>query len=583
MCHQKLTLDFGRHVNFITGDNGSGKSAIVAALQLCLGANANNTGRGRNLAAFIREGSDGPAIVQLKLLNKGADAFKHELYGDSITIERRINKTGAAGYKFMSENGKVVSTKSDELHGLQSHINAHMDNPCCVLTQEESKKFIQGHERDKYEFFLKATGLQATHVKIEETQETCNETEKDMAGRKARLEIKEQNVEKLYQEYQKLLELDEIDGQIQLCVAKRFWFDHALLATVVQGMGEKLQNYQHDLAIKQAELAKAEADEAQIGSIEEITAAVESVGQRQTDAENDLNQKKKAVMMKQKELNEVERDRRLASQNKAEQMATLAQLNADIVEAKTKARNSANDGELVLIKQIDACTRAIVAEETKERTAKEERNALSSQLRDLESQVRDWDVKVQEHESEIRHLSQELSQSSSSSSGQDRRLNQFGRNIGQVMNAINQSKSKFKEMPIGPLGMHVKLEPGHGRQWGKAVEKNMGVSLRAFVVSNASDQRVLTDLIRQCGASYEHKAIYQSKGGGRYNVPRVPGATTVNDVCMVDNDQVFNCLIDQCGIDTCILVNHERDIDAFKGPRGFKHPQIKKAMTPNGT
>lgn len=34
MCHQKLSIDLGPHVNFITGQNGSGKSAILAALQV---------------------------------------------------------------------------------------------------------------------------------------------------------------------------------------------------------------------------------------------------------------------------------------------------------------------------------------------------------------------------------------------------------------------------------------------------------------------------------------------------------------------------------------------------------------------
>ena len=64
MCHRKFTIELGRRVNFITGQNGSGssalfyksiksdlsyspgKSAIVAAIQLCLGATARNTGRG---------------------------------------------------------------------------------------------------------------------------------------------------------------------------------------------------------------------------------------------------------------------------------------------------------------------------------------------------------------------------------------------------------------------------------------------------------------------------------------------------------------------------------------------------------
>lgn len=33
--------------------------------------------------------------------------------------------------------------------------NIQVKNPCCVLTQEESKKFIQGQEKEKYQFFLK--------------------------------------------------------------------------------------------------------------------------------------------------------------------------------------------------------------------------------------------------------------------------------------------------------------------------------------------------------------------------------------------------------------------------------------------
>jgi len=43
-----------RNVNFISGRNGSGKSAILAALQICLGANAHSTHRARKLSDFIR-------------------------------------------------------------------------------------------------------------------------------------------------------------------------------------------------------------------------------------------------------------------------------------------------------------------------------------------------------------------------------------------------------------------------------------------------------------------------------------------------------------------------------------------------
>ena len=49
MCHRKMTVKLCRNVNFIHGQNGSGKSAILAAIQVCLGAGARRTHRARNL------------------------------------------------------------------------------------------------------------------------------------------------------------------------------------------------------------------------------------------------------------------------------------------------------------------------------------------------------------------------------------------------------------------------------------------------------------------------------------------------------------------------------------------------------
>ena len=59
MCHRKLSINFNRNVNFINGHNGSGKSAILVALQICLGARAHITHRGNKLGDLIRQGHEG--------------------------------------------------------------------------------------------------------------------------------------------------------------------------------------------------------------------------------------------------------------------------------------------------------------------------------------------------------------------------------------------------------------------------------------------------------------------------------------------------------------------------------------------
>ena len=58
MCHEQLTVALGPLINFIIGHNGSGKSAVLTALQLCLGGKATSTNRGQNLKSFIKEGRE---------------------------------------------------------------------------------------------------------------------------------------------------------------------------------------------------------------------------------------------------------------------------------------------------------------------------------------------------------------------------------------------------------------------------------------------------------------------------------------------------------------------------------------------
>lgn len=51
-------MELGPLINFIVGKNGSGKSAILTALTICLGGKASVTNRGQSLKNFIKEGKE---------------------------------------------------------------------------------------------------------------------------------------------------------------------------------------------------------------------------------------------------------------------------------------------------------------------------------------------------------------------------------------------------------------------------------------------------------------------------------------------------------------------------------------------
>ena len=108
MNHRKLTVNLNSSLNFITGKNGSGKSAIATALMICLGSRASATGRGSSLTGLIREGSHANAKLQVKLRNEGVDAYKPELFGRQIIVERIISRSGSSKLNLLHGKKKTV-------------------------------------------------------------------------------------------------------------------------------------------------------------------------------------------------------------------------------------------------------------------------------------------------------------------------------------------------------------------------------------------------------------------------------------------------------------------------------------------
>lgn len=176
MCHEQLTVTLGPLINFIIGHNGSGKSAVLTALTLCLGGKAVATNRGQNLKSFIKEGREWvyPALCKadsntlsrkctlyVKIKNQGAAAYKPDVYGRSIIVERHFTRSGSSGFSLKDVNGKVVSTKKSLLEDILDAFALQLDNPMNVLTQDMARQFLNDSTPNlKYKFFLKGTQLE---------------------------------------------------------------------------------------------------------------------------------------------------------------------------------------------------------------------------------------------------------------------------------------------------------------------------------------------------------------------------------------------------------------------------------------
>lgn len=71
----------------------------------------------------------------MTLKNQGEEAYRPKDYGKSIVITRRFTKEGSSSYKIKSKDGRIISTKREELSAICDHMNIQVDNPMNILTQ----------------------------------------------------------------------------------------------------------------------------------------------------------------------------------------------------------------------------------------------------------------------------------------------------------------------------------------------------------------------------------------------------------------------------------------------------------------
>ena len=75
MCHAKFDYHPKEQINFITGVNGSGKSAVMSALIFGLGGGSKITNRGSANKNLIRT-NESQATVEISLYNCGETAYR---------------------------------------------------------------------------------------------------------------------------------------------------------------------------------------------------------------------------------------------------------------------------------------------------------------------------------------------------------------------------------------------------------------------------------------------------------------------------------------------------------------------------
>ncbi|KAK0611146.1 P-loop containing nucleoside triphosphate hydrolase protein [Immersiella caudata] len=493
MCHERLHCDLGPLLNFIVGENGSGKSAVLTAITLCLGGKASSTNRGGSLKSFIKEGTEQARLI-VKIKNKGHDAYRPEVYGESIIVERSFSKKGTSGFKVKSATGQVITTKRQEIEEIVEYYALQVDNPLNVLSQDNARQFLNASTKaQKYQFFVDGVQLQ----QLDNDYRLINENLENMIAKVPDQEARLKHAENELSEAKRKKEA--IEGNHQIRVKHRILRGQLVWAQV-EAEERALKLRQEELAAAHAEIAAmentVEGKRAELEAADEKLArlkqGIEDAKTELKTAEEEAQEAERAYTGQKEVMAHLlveEREAKLTLEN-AENSLADTQKKIEAEERRLEGTNGqAHSNKLQELekakKKVDDITKELEENKAAEQGIKESDEDAEKRLglksRELDGKKREIVVA----EGKISSLDKNLRS----------KFDGYEAKVPDLLRMISDER-RFRDKPIGPLGVHVKLlKP----QWSAILESTLGRTLNGFLVTNNDDSRLLRDMMKHIG------------------------------------------------------------------------------------
>mmetsp|Transcript_40647 Transcript_40647/g.102878 ORF Transcript_40647/g.102878 Transcript_40647/m.102878 type:complete len:1107 (-) Transcript_40647:369-3689(-) len=504
MCHENFEMYFGPHVNFISGTNGSGKSAVLQGIQACLGVRASDTGRSNSLGNFIKTGAH-HAMIAVTVFNTGQDAYQPELYGDFITVERRIG--AQSGFVLKNASGRKVASGRNALTAMLDALNLNASNPVAVLTQDTSRDFLAGAASGKktYDLFMQASLLEEISENYNASQESIDAQREILSLKKKELKEAQAAVEELKQRVDDLLQMKDKKALSDtltkaLAWAKVYEQDHPLEMVrqrlEVEGPA-RMQQTENQLMEAQAE-AKVLSEELQAkkASVQGIAAEIQQLTREAQTLQAEHKRAKTRLLEASKRVQHIEKELADTYQQREDVASTAEEEHQEMIHST----QAAIDDFKKKLDTIEEQSQQLQTQEYETQTQIKEQHAILQQKaaeeEELNTEVERTRKSVQEVEADLRRMR------SSPADDVTRFFHPKDRNaVNNLLQKIHAQKGAFHRPPVGPVGQHLSIED---EKWGVAVEKAIGPIFKQFVVHDSHDAEVLRKLAGQSGFDLSH-------------------------------------------------------------------------------
>lgn len=554
MCHEHFELELGPRLNFIVGNNGSGKSAILTAISICLGAKASDTNRGTSLKELIREGYNS-ARITLHLDNANHGAYNQDTFGGEIIIERVIKKTGVTSFYLKSHSGKEISNKKKDIQAVVDYFSVPINNPMCFLSQDAARSFLTASTaHDKYIHFMKGTLLQEITSHLDQARLINNTAQDNLALHLENLNGLKQEYEGAKKLLKELNETTDLNQKKRMLQGKSLWIDVEMntqscneLKNEMSTNEIKSQEALQKIQLRREKIERYSVDKAAIEKkIEEKVLHVAAKEDEHQEARNILKHVK--IKYENEKRNQIEVKSNIDRCKK--NLETLEKIIAHLKEELERETGGDKDRMRLDLSQLEA----------QNSNLEEALNSLSRDLQDLRTEERKLN---EECRGAVNNLQQSIVRRKThlqkTSQGGDNFLNNFDENMPSLLHMIERRANEFETPPIGPLGAYVTVKKGF-EKWARCIQRAISSTLSAFVVTNHRDNKLLHELIRSCRIRANIPVITYRLNKFDYTAGKAQSSyPTISDAIAFSKPEAEYVLVDQNRIEKVVLIEDKNE------------------------
>lgn len=197
----------------------------------------------------------------------------------------------------------MISNERAEIENILKYFSVYVDNPCCVLTQEEAKRFLQGEETEKYDFFLKASGLYRAKEELKIIKDLLEKTMDNKEKCEQTLNLKKEDTNKMFQELNVIKDFEEEQKKVALIEAKTYWIKVYSHEKNWKELQVEFEEYFQEVAEKERFVKDIRLEYESKGNIKVLHEKIKQIDQNLIRTKNQIDEKKQNIVKYSKQVN----------------------------------------------------------------------------------------------------------------------------------------------------------------------------------------------------------------------------------------------------------------------------------------